>query len=102
MLDAVTVGVVQAETDFLQYAESYYFVEEENDPSLAATLPHAWVLAETGKGASSPEVRLTADMLAAAVESLAQRLDQSYLKTGSATPQVLATYEADHEIEPPA
>ena len=28
MLEAVTDGLIQVETDFLQYAESYYFLEE--------------------------------------------------------------------------
>ena len=42
------------------------------------------------------------DMLTAAVESLALLLDRAYLKTGSATPEVLASYGADHGFEPHA
>jgi len=102
MLDEVTVGVIQAETDFLQYAESYFFREEEEALSLAATLPHALRLAEAGSGSSSREVRLAAEMLTAAVESLAARLDRVYLKTGSAAPHVLASYAADHGFDPHA
>jgi hypothetical protein len=41
-------------------------------------------------------------MLTAAVESLASRLDRAYLKTGSAAPDVLASYAADHGFEPHA
>lgn len=100
MLEAVTDGVIQAETDFLQYAESYYFLEEVEDLSLAATLPHALEIAEAGRGSSSREVRLAANMLTAAVESLASRLDRAYLKTGSAAPQVLAAYRNDHGFGP--
>ena len=102
MLDAVTDGTIQAETDLLQYAESYYFIEEEEELSLAATLPHALELAEAGRTSSSREVQLAADMLTAAVESLALLLDRAYLKTGSATPEVLASYGADHGFEPHA
>ena len=83
----------------MQYAESYYFIEEEEELSLAATLPHALELAEAGRTSSSREVQLAADMLTAAVESLALLLDRAYLKTGSATPEVLASYGADHGFE---
>ena len=102
MLDAVTEGVIQAETDLLQYAESYFFLEEDDELSLAATLPHALTLAEAGRGSSSREVRLAADMLATAVESLAARLDRVYLRTGSAAPDVLEAYAADHGVRPRA
>lgn len=102
MLDAVTDCMIQVETDFLQYAESYFFLEEEEELSLAATLPHALKLAEAGSGSSSRDVRLAADMLTAAVESLASRLDRAYLKTGSAAPDVLASFAADHGFEPHA
>lgn len=102
MLDAVTDGLIQAETDFMQYAESYYFLEEEEGLSLAATLPYALEIAEAGRRSSSREVHLNADMLAAAVESLASRLDRTYLRTGSAAPEVLASYGADHGFGPRA
>lgn len=92
----MTDGVIQAETDLLQYAEACYFLEEEEELSLAATLPHALELAEAGRGSSSREVRLAGAMLTAAVKSLASRLDRTYLKTGSAAPEVLASYSADH------
>jgi len=102
MLEAVTDGVIQAETDFLQYAESYYFLEEDEELSLAANLPHALKMAEAGARSSSREVRLAADMLTAAVESLALRLDRTYLKSGSSAQAVLSSYAADHGYDPPA
>ena len=70
--DAVTDGMIQAETDLMQYAESYYFLEEEPELSLAATLPSR---ADAGGGrrtSSSREVHLAADMLTSAVESIAR------------------------------
>lgn len=102
MLDAVTEGVIQVETDLLQYAESYFFLEEDDELSLAATLPHALTLAEAGRRSASREVRLAGDMLLTAVESLAERLDRVYLRTGSAAPAVLGAYAADHGVRPRA
>lgn len=99
MLESVTDGLIQAEMDFLQYSESYYFLEEDEELSLAATLPHALRLAEAGKRSSSSEVRHAADMLTAAVESLAMRLDRAYLRTGSAAQEVLSSYAADHGFD---
>ncbi|MGA8255686.1 MAG: hypothetical protein WB767_03845, partial [Nocardioides sp.] len=96
MLEAVTEGVIQVETDLLQYAESYYFLEEEEEMSLAATLPYALELVGAGRASSSREVRHAAEMLAAAVESLAGRVDRAYLGTGCPTPEVLASYSSDH------
>lgn len=96
MLEAVTEGVIQVETDLLQYAESYYFVEEEEEMSLAATLPYSLEMVDAGRASSSREVRHAAEMLAAAVESLAGRVDRAYLGTGCPTPEVLASYSSDH------
>ena len=99
MLESVTGGLIQAEMDFLQYAESYYFVEDDAELSLAATLPFAMKLAGAGERSASCEVRHAADMLTAAVESLARQLDRAYLKTGSAAPDVLSSYAADHGFD---
>lgn len=102
VLDSVTAGVIEAETDFLQYAESYYFVEEERGLSLAAALPYAVEIARAGQQARSREVRLAAGVLADAVEALARRLDSLYLKRGGGVADVLAAYSADHgqRVEP--
>lgn len=96
MLETVTEGVIQVETDLLQYAESYYFIEEHEELSLAAALPYALEMVEAGRSSSSREVCHTAEMLAAAVDSLALRLDRAYLKTGGVTSEVLASHRSDH------
>lgn len=99
LLESVTDSLVQVETDFLQYAESYYFLEQEDALSLAATLPYALTMADAGRTSSSPEVRFAASVLASAVESLASRLDRAYLGTGAAAPGVLSSYAHDHGFE---
>lgn len=96
VLETVTEGLIQVETDFLQYAESYYFLEEDEALSLPATLPYALELAEAGSHSPSREVRHAADVLDAAVRSLARRLDDSYLRTGSDPRAVISLYAADH------
>lgn len=102
MLDSVAEGMIQVETDLLQYAESYYFGEEDRGLSLAATLPYAQELAEAGRRSTSVEVRLAAGVLGEAVDTLARRLDSDYLRTGAPVTEVLVAYAADHghEVDP--
>lgn len=70
--------------DLPHMPEGFYFGTALNLSSLrlslAATLPHALTLAGAGRRSSSREVRLAADMLTSAVESLALRLDRTYLR----------------------
>lgn len=71
LLETVMEGVIQVETDLVQYAESYYFLEEEDTLSLPVNLPFALEMAAAGGASSSPEVRLAAELLSTTVESLA-------------------------------
>jgi hypothetical protein len=59
-------------------------------------------MAKAGRESSSREVHLAASMLTAAVESLASRLDRTYLNTESAAQEVLASYGANHGFQPHA
>lgn len=96
MLDAVTDGTIQAETDLLQYAESYYFSEQEHDLALAATLPYTLDLVEAGRQSASNDVRSAAEVLAETVRALARHLDSQYLHRGGTVEQVMAAFAADH------
>lgn len=96
LLDSVADGVIQVEVDFVQFAESYYFVDRSQGPSLADTLPYALDMADAGRRSGSPEVRLAGGVLAQAVETLVRRLDAAYLKDGGSVRQVLASYATDH------
>ncbi len=96
MLDAVTEGVAQVESDLLQYAESYYFPEQQPALSLAATLPHTLDVVAAGRQSASREVRVAAEVLDHALDALAGRLDSRYLHTGGSTATVLAAYATDH------
>jgi Ion channel len=100
MLDSVTEAVSQVESDLLQYAESYYFSEQDRALSLAAALPYTLELVGAGEQSEAREVRVAARVLAEAVTALSDRLDQTYLHTGGTTDQVLAAFAADHDPMP--
>jgi hypothetical protein len=82
LLDSLATEVVRVRIDFTQYAEAYYFHDGEDHSSLAAILGYASVLARRGQAARRPDVRLTGDLLANALEDLAGILDQRFLHTG--------------------
>ncbi|MFD6023645.1 potassium channel family protein [Streptomyces griseoluteus] len=96
LLDSLVIDVVRVRIDFTQYAEAYYFHDGEDHSSLAAVVGFAVVLAERGKSARLPEVRLAGSLLAGALEDLAVILDQRFLRTGGTPAEVFAAYAADH------
>ncbi|WP_371583047.1 potassium channel family protein [Streptomyces sp. NBC_01314] len=96
LLETLATEVARVRIDFTQYAEAYYFHDGEDHSSLAATIGYAADLARRGRAARRPEVRLTGDLLAAALADLAAILDERFLHTGGTPAQVFAAYAADH------
>ncbi|MFI9846674.1 ion channel [Nonomuraea sp. NPDC051941] len=96
LLGSLATEVVRVRIDFTQYAEAYYFHDGEDHSSLAATIGYATRLAQRGQAARRADVRLTADLLAGALEDLAAILDQRFLHTNGSPAEVFAAYAADH------
>jgi len=97
LLDSVSEALTLVEMDLLQYGETYYFREGDGRMSLAAGLPYVVELAAAGSRSSTEEVRHSAAMLREALESLAERLDRSFLGTGGALREVLDAFSVDHQ-----
>ncbi|MEV4583072.1 hypothetical protein AB0K16_58675 [Nonomuraea jabiensis] len=96
LLGSLATEVVRVRIDFTQYAEAYYFHDGEDHSSLAATIGHATHLVQRGRAARRADVRLTADLLAGALEDLATILDQRFLHADGTPAEVFAAYAADH------
>ncbi|GAA3367924.1 hypothetical protein GCM10020367_64680 [Streptomyces sannanensis] len=96
LLESLATEVVRVRIDFTQYAEAYYFHDGEDHASLAAMVGYATDLADRGRAARRPDVRLTGNVLAGALEDLAAILDQRFLHTGGTSTEVFAAYAADH------
>lgn len=97
LVDEAGVGVTTVEVDLMQYAESYFFRENEPSHSLAAALPFVSALGKAAAAAESAEVRHAGAMLELAVDSLAITLAQSYLDGQSNTERTLAAFLQDHQ-----
>lgn len=95
---ASTVSVVTI--DFLQYAESYYFYDGDENTSLPWQIGQAASLAERAASAGHPHVRASATILRRALDDLAAILDERFLRTGAATAGVFAAYAFDHGDRP--
>ena len=100
VLTTVAASIVEARNDFTQYGATYYFRDLEADASLAASLGYATDLAAEATASTQSQVRLAGAMITAAVNSLAELLDQEFLHLGGDTFAVVQAYAADHGHEP--
>ena len=100
VLTTVAASIVEARNDFTQYGATYYFRDLEADASLAASLGYATDLAAEAAASTQSQVRLAGAMITAAVNSLAELLDQEFLHLGGDTFAVVQAYAADHGHKP--
>ena len=100
VLTTVAASIVEARNDFTQYGATYYFRDLEADASLAASLVYATDLAAEATASTQSQVRLAGAMITAAVNSLAELLDQEFLHLGGDTFAVVQAYAADHGHKP--
>ena len=95
-LTGLAAAVVEARNDFTQYGATYYFRDLEADASLAASLEYATALAAEASASKHPQTRLAGALIAAAVDSLADLLNQEFLRFDGDTAAVIKAYAADH------
>ncbi|MFE6222637.1 potassium channel family protein [Streptomyces sp. NPDC057854] len=96
LLDGLAAGLSTGTVDFMQYAESYYFHDADENTSLPRQLGYALGLADGADEARHPDVRLSASVLRKALDDLAAVLDERFLLTGEGTDRVFAAYAEDH------
>ncbi|WP_306324735.1 potassium channel family protein [Streptomyces venezuelae] len=96
LLDGLASALSTITVDFLQYAESYYFYDGDENTALPGQLDYAVHLTAQASGAGHPDVRLSASVLHTALEDLATVLDERFLRTGATTEHVFAAYAEDH------
>ncbi len=100
-LEGVRADLATFEMDLVQYAESYYFREVQQDVSLAAALPYVMDLIAAGERSSAPEVRQAARMLEAALKELLSLLRREFLGARDGAAATLTAFAHDHRHEGP-
>ncbi|WP_052498903.1 potassium channel family protein [Streptomyces vietnamensis] len=96
LLDGLASALSTVTVDFLQYAESYYFYDGDENISLAGQLGHAVDLTDRAERARHPDVRLSAAVLRTALVDLATVLDERFLRTDGPPERVFKAFAADH------
>ncbi|MEX0172081.1 potassium channel family protein [Streptomyces sp. LMG1-1-1.1] len=96
LLDGLASALSTITVDFLQYAESYYFDDGDENTSLPGQLGYAADLANRAASARHPDVRLSGAVLRTALDDLATVLDERFLRTEGPPDRVFAAYAADH------
>ncbi|CAN5884667.1 hypothetical protein BH10ACT9_BH10ACT9_27820 [soil metagenome] len=96
VLTGLATAIVEARNDFTQYGATYYFRDLETDASLAASLEYATHLAAESAASEHPQIRLAGALIAAAVDSLADLLNQEFLQFDGNTSAVIKAYAEDH------
>jgi hypothetical protein len=96
VLTGLAAAIVEARNDFTQYGATYYFRDLEADASLAASLEYATALAVEATDSAHPQIRLAGALIAVAVDSLAELLNQEFLQFDGDTAAVIRAYAADH------
>ena len=96
LLESLAGSLVQARVDLTQYAETYYFRDGNEEAALPAMIGVATVLAESGRSAPRPDVRVAAVLLGTSVDDFARVLDDQFLHTGGGRDEILAAYTRAH------
>jgi hypothetical protein len=96
LLENLAAEVVRLRVDITQYSETYYFREEDEEASLAATLGVAVDLARAGRTAPRADVRVAAELLGHALEDYALVLDRLFLHRGGSVADIVGAYADDH------
>ncbi|MEO6471768.1 MAG: potassium channel family protein [Aeromicrobium sp.] len=96
LLENLATNIVGVRVDLSEYAETYYFREDEPGTSLAATLGYAAELGQAGVRSNRADVRLAAQFLNCALADFAGVLDDRFLHVGGTLPELLDAYAADH------
>ncbi|MFC5730589.1 MULTISPECIES: potassium channel family protein [Nocardioides] len=96
ILHAVSRDLAGVAVDMAQYAESYYFVEDDEATSLASNLPYALTLVEAGTGSASREVRSAARVLRSCLQQVTDRVALSHLGVDGSVEEILHAFAEDH------
>ena len=98
----LTSRVVAVERDLVNLPVTYYFAESDERFSLAAVAPSMLELARHGSRIEDEQVRLRAQLLADALDDLAQTTAKLFPQTrGDSSDAIIEAYARDHVIGAP-
>jgi Ion channel len=98
LLDLSSV-IAQLRSDLTQYAETYYFRDNDAEASLPAMFSVALDLAEEAGRSADPDLRYAGRLLAVSAEDYLRVIDRLFLGSGGSAREICAAYAGDHRHE---
>lgn len=100
LLNGLAEDIIGARVDLSEYAESYYFRENNTDAALPAMMGFAVDLGSVAAASPRSEVRLAGNLLLISLADFADMLAVRFLRTREESPDLMASYAADHRHGP--
>ena len=96
LINGLAADITRAHVDMSDYAESYYFRENNEDAALPAMIGFAVDLGNLAAASPHPDVRLCGKLLLNTLADFSDMLAARFLRTHEASLDLMSSYARDH------
>jgi len=100
LVSGLAADITRVRVDMSDYAESYYFRENDMAAALPAVIGFAVELGNTTAASSRPGIRLCGNLLLSSLGDFADMLAARFLGAHQESADLMASYANDHRHEP--
>jgi len=100
LVTGLSADITRAHVDMSDYAESYYFRENNKDAALPAMIGFAVDLGNVAAASPHPDVRLCGNILLNSLADFSDMLAARFLRTHEPSPDLMSSYARDHRHGP--
>jgi len=100
LVSGLAADITRVRVDMSDYAESYYFRENDTAAALPAVIGFAVDLGNTAAASSRPGIRLSGNLLLSSLGDFADMLGARFLGSHQASTDLMASYANDHRHGP--
>ena len=100
LINGLATDITRAHVDMSDYAESYYFREDNRDAALPAVIGFAVDLGNLAAASPSPAIRLCGNVLLNSLADFSDMLAARFLLAHEPSSDLMASYAKDHRHEP--
>ena len=100
LVTGLAADITRVRVDMSDYAESYYFRENDRAAALPAVIGFAVDLGNTAAASSRPGIRLSGNLLLNSLGDFADMLAARFVRTDGASADLMASYADDHRHGP--
>ena len=100
LVSGLAADITRVRVDMSDYAESYYFRENDRAAALPAVIGFAVDLGNTAAASSRPGIRLAGHLLLSSLGDFADMLAARFVRTDGESVDLMASYANDHRHGP--